>query len=250
MSQIRYTNSMKKLAVFDIDGTLFRWQLYHELVFELKARHHFSQAEAAALDDALISWQAKHISWRDYERLVIQTIEDNITAIEPRSLEQAAKAVVERSGHKIYGYTAKLLKELQAADYRTVALSGSQQEIAEQFAARYGFDVCIASQYQRVDGRYTGEKSRYVPGHKDTIIGEYLAAHPEVGLVDSIAIGDSDGDIGMLQMVEQPIAFNPSEELLAVATDQNWKIVIERKNVAYTLENRDESIVLAQTDCF
>lgn len=239
---------MKKLGLFDIDGTLFRWQLYHELVFELKTRGYFSVSEAKALDDALISWQAKHTSWKDYELLVIHTIERHIQEISPWELERAARDVVDHSGHKIYGFTAKLLELLRDAGYHTVAISASQQEIAEQFAAKYGFDDCIAATYERQNGSYTGNKTRVIHGRKDEIVRQYLADNPEITLDESVAIGDSDGDIGMLELVEQPIAFNPSEDLLETAMDRGWKIVIERKNIAYTLESKDGHVVLAKTD--
>lgn len=241
---------MQKLAVFDIDGTLFRWQLYHELVFELKSRNHFSADESLALDQALTSWQAKHISWRDYESLVIHAIENNITTILPQVLEESARAVVERSGHKIYGYTAKLLKELQQQDFYTLAISASQQEIAEQFASQYGFDDCVAALYERIDGVYTGKKSRVIHGRKDIIILDYLLQHPDITLEGSVAIGDSGGDTAMLEIVENPIVFNPSDDLLDIAMEKNWQIVIERKNVAYTLKADDGHFILAQTDRF
>ena len=157
---------MKKIAVFDIDGTLFRWQLYHELVFELKKLGYFT-GEALDLDAALTSWQGRQISWSEYETKVVHVIEHNIATIAPDVLETAAKNVVEASGHKIYNYTAKLLRSLQAEGYFTIAISGSQHEIAEQFATRYGFDECIGSLWERRDGTYTGHLSREVVGRKD-----------------------------------------------------------------------------------
>ena len=239
---------MKKLAIFDIDGTLFRWQLYHELVFELKELGKFSEDESRALDEALRSWQAKHVSWLDYETLVIKTIEQNLTSIKPSDLEVAAASVVERSGHKIYGYTARLLKNLQDRGYYTLALSASQQEIAEQFAARYKFDDCISALYERQGDGYTGNKVRDIHGRKDEVIREYLTSHRDITLDDSVAVGDSYGDIDMLELVSQPIAFNPSADLLDAALEHGWRVVVERKNIAYTLESHDGSIVLAQTD--
>ena len=241
---------MKKIAVFDIDGTLFRWQLYHELVFELKALGRFTKQESEALDVALISWQAKHISWRDYEHLVIHTIDKHLTTIKPSELEQAAQSVVERSGHKIYSYTAKLLKRLQDEGYYTLALSSSQREIAAQFAAKYDFSDCIGQTYERTGDTYTGAKQVIVHGRKDVLINEYLSKHTDLTLEDSIAVGDSGGDISMLELVTHPIAFNPSEELLESALENSWKIVIERKNIAYTLEAQDGHVVLAKTDRF
>ncbi|MCA9348552.1 HAD-IB family hydrolase, partial [Candidatus Saccharibacteria bacterium] len=51
----------------------------------------------------------------------------------------------------------------------------------------------------------------------------------------SLAVGDTKSDIKMLEMVEQPICFNPSQELYDEARKRGWKIVIERKDVIYEL---------------
>jgi hypothetical protein len=50
-----------------------------------------------------------------------------------------------------------------------------------------------------------------------------------------VAVGDTLSDIGTLSMVERPIAFNPDQQLLAHAFDNNWSVVVERKNVVYGL---------------
>ena len=52
----------------------------------------------------------------------------------------------------------------------------------------------------------------------------------------------------MLELVDQPVAFNPSEELLEVALERRWKVVIERKNIAYTLLKQGGQTILAQTE--
>ncbi len=240
----------QKLAVFDIDGTLFRWQLYHELVFELKEQGFFGERESQALDDALLSWQAKHVSWYDYEQLVVATIEKHIAKIPPTILEETAQMVVERSGHKVYGYTLRLLQSLQKQGYYTLAISASQQEIAEQFAKKYNFDECIGAVYERSNNTYTGSMQRAIYGIKDQLIRSVLESNPNVTIKESVAIGDSGGDIKMLEMVDHPIAFNPSDDLFKVASKNNWHIVIERKNIAYTLEARHGNTVLAKTDIY
>ena len=241
----------QRVAFFDLDGTFFRWQLYHELVFELKNREVFDAKTAIELDEALIAWQAHQQTWRDYEMKVINALEPTIESLETSLFEEAARAVVSRSGHKIYRYSKQLLDTLKQQGYFTLAISGSQQEIAEAFAEIYGFDACIGALYERKDGHFTGQVARRVPGRKHEIIQEFLEANPSITLEGSVAIGDSGGDISMLQMAERPIAFNPSSELLDEATKRGWDIVIERKNTAYTLKkDSDGQFVLAQTDSF
>lgn len=245
------TESAQKVAFFDLDGTFFRWQLYHELVFELKNQGVFNQETALRLDEVFTDWQAKRCTWRDYELEVVTALERSLPLIETSLFDEAASAVVSRSGHKIYNYTKRLLDTMKAEGYYTLAISGSQQEIAEIFAQQYGFDLCIGALYERSEGHFTGNYTRYVPGRKHDIINEFLVDHPEITLTDSIAIGDSEGDINMLTMVSKPIAFNPSSGLFDEAIKNDWEIVIERKNMAYTIRKGDNgSHILAHTDSF
>ena len=238
----------QKLAIFDLDGTFFRWQLYHEAVFALREEGLFDHNEIRKLDNALLDWQSHTLSWHEYEQAVITVFEPKIAQLTPKRFEEIAQTIVDTSGHKTYRYTRTLHQKLKNNGYYTLAISGSQQEMAEVFARKYGFDHTIGALYERRGEDYTGMVSRRIPGRKHEIIKEFLASHPDVTLDDSVAIGDSSGDISMLEMVAHPIAFNPDEALLACAQEQDWEIVIERKNIAYTLKASDDGpYILAET---
>lgn len=242
---------MKPLALFDLDGTFFRWQLYHELVFELKNQGVFATETAERLDTALVEWQAKRRTWRDYEDEVIHALEPRIKDLSVELLERTASTVVSRSGHKVYNYTKQLQESLKAQGYYTLAISGSQQEIAEIFAKQYGFDACIGALYARTGDHFSGEIIRYVPGRKHEIIQEYLKDHSDLSLAGSVGVGDSEGDISMLELVERPIAFNPSSGLLDIAKERGWDIVIERKNIAYLIrKDTHGTFLLEETNIY
>lgn len=232
-----YTGSMdKKLAVFDIDGTLFRWQLYHELVYRLKDKGCFPPHVAAQLDEAFIGWNTRRTSFSDYEAKMLGLFTAHLSRIPPDLFDATAKEVVNTSGHKVYQYTHHLLRDLRSKGYFLLAVSGSQQEIVDHFASLYGFDAWIGTLYERDEHGFTGSVTRIVPGHKARLINAYVKKH-HMHLTESVAIGDSGTDIELLQRVDHPIAFNPSADLLAVAQHEKWKIVIERKNIAYILES-------------
>lgn len=241
---------VKKIAFFDLDGTLFRWQLFHALVYELKNRGLFTQEETDELDAKLVDWQARRISWHDYEMPVVRAIRSQLPSISPEDFEAAALAVVEQSSDKVYRFTKQLAVTLKTEGYTIVAVTGSHQEIAEPFAGLYGFDDTIGVIEERVDGKFTGQRVREVFTDKARLVREYVEQHGYTWQ-DSLAIGDSYGDTPMLELVERPIAFNPSEELLEVAEAKDWEIVIERKTVAYHLQKGDDGLyVLAKTDRF
>ena len=225
----------RKLAIFDLDGTVYRWQLYHELVFTLKDKGMFSAEAAEKLDSAYDAWRNRQASFDTYERQVIDTLVGSLTRIPPHTFDEAAQEVSERSGRKTYRYTLALMRTLKEQGYFLLAVSGSQQEVAELFSRKFDFDDCIGSLYERDGDQFTGNIVRFIPGNKDRYIKEYADIHGFT-LDDSVAVGDTGGDITMLELVDNPIAFNPNGELLKVAQERGWKIVVERKNVALTLE--------------
>lgn len=240
----------QKFAIFDLDGTLYRWQLYHEVVFELKRRDYFPVESAQAIDEAFAAWANRESSFEHYERLVTKVMEESLTQFPPHILDEVARDVADRTGRKTYVYTTQLVKKLQKQGYFLLAVSGSQQEVAELFARRLGFDDCIGSLYERKDGQFTGVITRFVPGNKASLIHKYIATH-NVTLDDSIAVGDSSSDIAMLELVTHPIAFNPNDKLLETARQRGWKIVVERKNIAYTLEPGESGqFTLTDTDIY
>lgn len=239
-----------RLAIFDLDGTLYRWQLYHELVFVLKDKGAFSDDAAHQLDHAYAAWKNRQASFDTYERQVIDTLIESLPRISPREFDDAAAEVAQRAGRKTYRYTLELMQRLKQDGYFLLAVSGSQQELAERFARNFGFDDCIGSLYERDGDRFTGRILRFVPGNKHTFIKEYAETHG-FSLEGSIGVGDTAGDISMLELVDHPIAFNPNDSLLAAARQHGWKIVIERKNVALTLEpDTATTYTLAHVDTY
>jgi HAD superfamily hydrolase (TIGR01490 family) len=236
----------KKFAVFDIDGTLIRWQLYHAIVDELVERGCIDRATFQKVEDARNTWRQRHhvASFAEYEEQLVHVYNAALKSIPVESYLQAVDSVFEAYKDQVYTYTRDLIRSLKERGYVLLAISGSQHEVIEKLAEYYGFDDAVGSMFGRKDGFFT-EQVRAVYGRKSEILDELIARHnlTEKG---SIAIGDSATDIDILAHVEQPIAFNPTRELLAAAQQQGWKIVVERKNVVYELEPNNGTYVLAK----
>lgn len=239
----------RKFAAFDIDGTLFRSGLYREVFYELY--------KMGVLPSELTEQTTeKHREWRhrvhgnafeEFEKIMVGGMDSFLPQLRIADYDEAVRRVLEKKAENVYVYTRNLLKKLQNEDYFTVAISGSQQELVEPFARRYGFDAWIGQQWERGNEYFTGNIIKTHTG-KDKII-ERLITEYDLTLKDSYAVGDSNGDTGMLTMVEQPIAFNPTHELLEKAIANGWKIVVERKNASYELERgSDGQFALAYTN--
>lgn len=236
----------KKFAVFDIDGTVIRWQLFHAVVDELAKQGSIDAQSTKVIHDARMTWKkrAHSDSFKDYEHAVVDVYHAALKNIRMTDFDAAIAAIFETYRDQVYTYTRDLIKSLKAQNYTLIAISGSHQEIVEKMAEHYGFDYVIGSKYPTKDGAYTGEEITPVIVGKGKLLKELVAVHG-LSWKDSIAVGDTGSDISMLKLVEQPIAFNPNQELFNEASTEGWKIVVERKNVIYELEKHGLSYVLA-----
>lgn len=239
-------SSPRKFAAFDIDGTIFRSGLYREVIYELLAtgkapsrlRDTFSQHEA--------NWKSRKSSdaFEQFELALAINFTKELPAIRCTDFDNAAQSVFERSSDHVYTYTRELLETLKQEGYTLIAISGSQEELVKPFADKYGFDIWIGQHYERgEDGFFTGNVVLTHDG-KDALLRRIVDEH-DLDFKGSIAVGDSKGDIGMLSIVEQPIAFNPERALFNYAKQNGWRVVIERKNMIYELEPNGNTFVLA-----
>jgi HAD superfamily hydrolase (TIGR01490 family) len=230
---------MKKFAAFDIDGTLIRWQLYHALVSSLVKYGHLDESFHPIIHESRMKWKTrKHPeAFTEYELELVGLYNKGLTSLKVSDYNLVVEDVFSEYKDQVYVYTRELIKDLKQKGYMLFAISGSQAEIVQKISDYYGFDDSSGAVYPSKNGFFTGEKIHYI-GKKDQAIKEFMKKH-NVGLKDSIAVGDSAGDIQMLEMVDNAIAFNPEAALFKVAKEKNWKIVIERKNMFYELESRD-----------
>ncbi len=239
---------MKPFAVFDIDGTLIRWQLYHAVVDKLAKQGRLSTDSHQKIHLARMRWKNREHDYRfsDYESALINEFEAAVKNLAPIDFNGAVDEVIQEYKDQVYTYTRDLMKTLRQQGYLLFAISGSQQELVAKIAKMYDFDDLVATVYQQKGGRYTGKKT--VASHNKKAALEHLVGKHAASYQDSYAIGDSKSDASILEMVEYPIAFNPDAELYRIAQLQQWPIVIERKNMIYKLEYKNGTYVLAQTN--
>jgi HAD superfamily phosphoserine phosphatase-like hydrolase len=138
---------------------------------------------------------------------------------------------------RVYRYTRDLIKELKSQGYFLIAISQSPKSILDEFCSQYGFDSVYGRIYEiGPQDRFTGEVTDiHLIKNKATIVKRVFDRHPELTREGSIAVGDTDGDIPLLESVERPICFNPNQTLYTQAKRNGWEIVVERKDVIYKL---------------
>ncbi len=236
---------MQRFALFDIDGTVIRWQLFHSVVNELIRRNQLSEDAARAIHDARMTWKRRENedSFKVYEQVLVNAYIDGLTGLSLVQYNAAVETVFQKYKDQTYTYTRNMIRDLKAKGYMLFAVSGSQQEIVSLFADYYGFDDAIGAHLEQLNGKFTGNLKTPALGKQSAV--DMLLSRHDVSKDGSVAVGDSESDIALLEAVEQPIAFNPSAGMFNIAKERGWKVVIERKNVIYELEPGDGTYILA-----
>lgn len=235
----------RPFAVFDIDGTVIRWQLYHSIVTELARQGCLSSGAEQAINEARMTWKkrAHNESFKAYEATLVQTYLGALKGLSVEDYLSAVDVVFDEYKDQVYTYTRDLIRSLKSQGYRLFAISGSHNEIIAKLANYYGFDDYKGANFIQKNGFFTGKFDSPFHGKAEPL-RELMSMH-NLTFSGSIAVGDTGSDISMLELVEQPIAFNPNRELFEFAQSKGWKIVIERKNMVYQLKATNGSYVLA-----
>lgn len=230
---------VKKLAIFDIDGTIFRSSLLIELVRALVAEGIFEPDIEDEYRKTEEAWLDRKGDYAAYIDGISMAFRKHVKGIRYRDLRRVAYQVVARHKNRTYRYTRDLVRALKAKGYYLVAISHSPKLAVEGFAKTLGFSKVYGLMYETdkggPNGRFTGRVMfPEIIFEKDKIVKRVLA---EGGLTlrGSVGVGDTESDIPFLKMVERPVCFNPNRKLYRTAKRRGWEVVVERKDVVYEL---------------
>jgi HAD superfamily hydrolase (TIGR01490 family) len=230
----------QKVAVFDIDGTIFRSSLLIKLVEELIARGDFPESSREVYQKYENAWVTRSGTYEEYIQKIIDTFTQHVAGLPYQKLYEAAQSVNEKQNAIRYRYTSALLKKLKEENYFLLAVSQSPWAVLEGFCKTLGFDK-VYGRFYEVDEQelLTGKvRSEELISDKAAIVRRACEKN-NLTLEGSIAVGDTEGDIPMLSIADRAICFNPNAKLAEAARMNGWDIVIERKDVIYEWSGKD-----------
>ena len=226
----------RKVAIFDVDGTIFRSSLVIHLTEALIGAELFPSAVRQEYSKHERDWLARNGAYEDYINALVATFMANIKGVAYADFARITEEVVDRERTKLYKFTRDLVAELKGEGYFLLAVSHSPKHALDVFLAELGFDKVYGRVYEvGPENRLTGVVTDlHLIENKANIVRRAIDKN-NLTLEGSIAVGDTEGDISMLELVERPIAFNPNAKLYKHAKRMGWEIVVERKDVIYKI---------------
>ncbi len=224
------------VAVFDIDGTVFRSSLLIELVEELIGRGIFPPEARESYTGPRQEWLDRNGEYGPFIGKVVTAFRKYAKGQEYGPIADIAGEIIEAKKNRTYRYTRDLITELKKKGYYLLGISHSPKFIVDGFGYELGFNKTYGTFYETgASNRFTGiVEDEHIIMNKGAVLKRAVEKE-NLTLKGSVGVGDTESDISMLDQVETPIAFNPNRLLYRHAKGKGWKIVVERKDVIYDL---------------
>ncbi len=210
----------RQIAFFDIDKTAYDGFLLFPMI-DAQARAGFiSSVSQDAINGVLREFESGGI---DYAEMVRQTLNQYARSLAGRRVDDALETTrryLVGEGNKFYPYVEQVIGQIRGT-HDVFFVTAEPQFVADATKDIYEANGAISTVFTTRDGVFTGEIDSALSSgqHKADAIAHLLAGHR---LDRSLAFGDSEGDIGMLDAVEYAICVNPSKGLLDVAQEKQW----------------------------
>ncbi len=228
---------MQKVAIFDIDGTIFRSSLLIQIVDRLIEEGIFSKQKAQDFARQRLAWLDRKGEYDAYIHAIIKVFMQNIKGVAYADFSRVAEEVVAEQKDRVYRYTRDLIKDLKKKDYFLLAVSHSPKGVLDHFCKRLGFDKVYGLMYETgPTERFTGKITEETFMLNKAAVVQHAVAKEKLSLKGSIGVGDTESDIPFLELVDEPMCFNPNAKLYAHAKRSGWKVIVERKDVVYIIQ--------------
>lgn len=225
----------KPVAIFDIDGTIFRNSLLIELHWKMVKVGIIPRSAIARLDKRYWQWVQRKGRYDDYLLEVIESFDEFVNGVPTKTIQDLARHVVRVQSSIVYRYTRALIEKLRKT-HLLVAISGSPQIVVGEFARAWKFDYYIGTQHKIRDGKFIGGTSWVASENKEEALRRLQEQYGFVLGKASVGVGDTESDVKILRLVDVPICFNPTSGLYKIAAKRGWLSVIERKDAIYELK--------------
>ena len=239
----------------DIDGTFKRWSMFLDFFDLLMKRNRdmVSPEDMFELSELKAAWQRRTRPFDDYVNRALELYIRLLPRLDEKSFNEIMLRVVNSKYDRVYAFTRALITRYKEKNWYICAVSASPHIGVQRFCDLWGINEGFGTVHE-VDqsGHFTGVRRTVNDKVKAEIVQEVLA-RPEFSHIErtnTMAIGDSEGDIPMLSLVGTAIAFNPSGELLKFHLESDVRqarvLVLERKDVVYEIYDRGQRMVVSQ----
>ncbi len=216
IEQLQKTFQGKKLAVFDVDGVIVQGNLAFEGVKTLYDSGNLTKPEYDALEDLGRRYKQGELTQDEAVVGFARHYAKGVAGKHINEIERVFMKVVEKS--TLSDRAEEAIKHLHDQEIEVLLLSASPIEaikiLAQQLSVTYYVGTSATLD---TNNRYTGEVGLPI---LDTAGKRNLLK--QLGISPVLGVGDSLGDLAILETARVPLVFNPRDKLRDLGLKKKW----------------------------
>lgn len=210
----------RHLAVFDIDGVLYSGNIVFDVIKKQDEEEYIASGTWEKIVEILTSYKKGEIAYKDAANKMLDVYVMSLKGKTEKNLEQYLRDYLTNNENHFYPYVQKLVEHIKKT-HDIYIITTNLEVTAKVVSEIIGAKGYLATKIEENNGTITGKVLDSLAGNKDRITNLI----EKYSFEKSIAFGDSENDISMLEKVEFPIAVNPDERLEKLAKEKNWNVV-------------------------
>lgn len=218
-----------QVAIFDFDGTLYEKETFNSLMQHLKEHPDYQAEYKKFYKEILLPYIGHKLKVYPTHRMRAYSMQLYMGALDRLSVNELNaffSSLAQEMREDFNPLTIKRFEKHHNDNVYTMLVSGAYTDLLTQFKEEFPFDTIIGTDIPILDGEVNKtEQIEHIQGaQKNKKINESLK-NKDIDWENSYAYADSFSDLSVLELVGNPVAVDPDEELRKVAIERNWEII-------------------------
>lgn len=211
---------MKHLALFDVDGVIYEGHTIFDQIQDMEKRGVISAGTWSKILVELGDYKSGKKNYKQAADAMLEVSAQSVKGKNYKDILQDTSSYLEQNKNKFFSYFEKIVPQLNKK-YDIYFVTTNFQFMPEAIGKIFGVNNYLSSIAEVKDGRFTGKVGRSLAGNKG-IVADLISKYGKQG---SFAVGDSENDADMLNLVEHPFVMEPNSKLEVIAKEKGWQIV-------------------------
>ncbi len=210
----------KKLALFDMDGVIYQDHSIFDVIQDQEKSGFIKFGLWKKILDLLDKYKSEQLTYKETADGMLDVYSKYLVNKKYKDLLEYSSSFLDRNQDKIFPYFEDLSNFL-TPEYDIYLISTNLDFIVEAFANRFKTKGFLSSKLNTKDGVFQEGLELSMAGNKG-IVADLINKY---GKEKSLAVGNSQNDIDMLEKVDFPFVMEPNDKLKEIVTQRGWQIV-------------------------
>lgn len=212
-------SNFRNVALFDIDGVIYDGHTIFDQIQDQEKRGIITKG---TWNKILLEVKAYKLGNKTYKDSANEMLKIHALALKGRLCKDILIDTcnfLSKNSDKFFPYFGELISKLKKT-HDIYFVTTNFQFMPVAVGKLFGIGNYFSSVAEVRDGKFTGKVKLSLAGNKG-VISKIMDKY---GVKGSIAVGDSENDVDMLDKVEFPFVMEPNENLEEFANKKGWQI--------------------------